>query len=59
MLRPKVNGGAKQDVVDDIAAGRLVRLLEDWTPPRPGFSPHDPGRHKSAGFKASFAMVKG
>lgn len=28
----------EQDVVQDIAAGRLVRLLEDWTSPRPGFS---------------------
>lgn len=49
----------EQDVADDIAAGRLVRLLDDWTPPRPGFSLYYPGRRNpSAGFKAFLAMVK-
>ncbi len=49
----------EQDVADDIAAGRLLRLLDDWTPPRPGFSLYYPGRRNpSAGFKAFLAMVK-
>jgi DNA-binding transcriptional LysR family regulator len=49
----------EQDVADDIAAGRLVRLLDDWTPPRPGFSLYYPGRRNpSAGFTAFLAMVR-
>lgn len=47
------------DVVEDIAAGRLIRLLEDWTPPRPGFSLYYPGRRNpSAGFAAFLAMAR-
>lgn len=49
----------EQDVADDIAAGRLTRLLVNWTPPRPGFSLYYPGRRNpSAGFSAFLAMVK-
>jgi len=49
----------EQDVVDDIAAGRMVRLLEGWTPPRPGFSLYYPGRRNpSAGFTAFLSMVR-
>ncbi|MFC3059104.1 LysR family transcriptional regulator [Paenirhodobacter populi] len=49
----------EQDVADDIAAGRLVRLLEDWTPPRPGFCLYYPGRRNpSAGFAAFLALVR-
>ena len=49
----------EQDVADDIASGRLIRLLEDWTPPRPGFSLYYPGRRNpSAGFAAFLAMVR-
>lgn len=48
-----------QDVAEDIATGRLVRLLEDWTPPRPGFSLYYPGRRNpSAGFTAFLTMVR-
>lgn len=48
------------DVADDIAAGRMVRLLADWTPPRPGLSLYYPGRRNaSAGFSAFVAMVRG
>ncbi|MCW1933072.1 LysR substrate-binding domain-containing protein [Pararhodobacter zhoushanensis] len=50
----------EQDVAADIASGRLIRLLEDWTPPRPAFSLYYPGRrHPSAGFTAFLAMVRG
>lgn len=49
----------EQDVSEDISAGRLIRLLEDWTPPRPGFSLYYPGRrNRSAGFTAFLAMVR-
>ncbi|OHC43436.1 MAG: LysR family transcriptional regulator [Rhodobacteraceae bacterium GWE1_64_9] len=49
----------EQDVAEDIAAGRLIRLLEDWTPPRPSFSLYYPGRRNpSAGFTAFLAMVR-
>ncbi|MCG6113421.1 MAG: LysR family transcriptional regulator [Paracoccus sp.] len=49
----------EQDVADDIAAGRLTRLLVGWTPPRPGFSLYYPGRRNpSAGFAAFLAMVR-
>lgn len=49
----------EQDVADDIAAGRMTRLLDDWTPPRPGFSLYYPGRRNpSAGFAAFLAMVR-
>ncbi len=49
----------EQDVADDIASGRLVRLLEDWTPPRPGLSLYYPGRRNpSAGFTAFLSLVR-
>lgn len=49
----------EQDVADDIAAGRLTRLLVAWTPPRPGFSLYYPGRRNpSAGFTAFLAMAR-
>lgn len=49
----------EQNVAEDIAAGRLIRLLEDWTPPRPGFSLYYPGRRNpSAGFRAFLAMAR-
>lgn len=39
--------------MDDIAAGRLVRLLSDWTPPFPGLCLYYPGRRNpSAGLTA-------
>jgi DNA-binding transcriptional LysR family regulator len=34
----------EQDVLDDISAGRLLRLLEDWTPASPGFCLYYLGR---------------
>ena len=49
----------EKDVAEDIAAGRRIRLPEDWTPPRPGFSVYYPGRRNpSAGFAAFFAIVR-
>ena len=47
------------DVAEDIAAGRMVRLLEDWTPDRPGFSLYYPGRRNaSAGFTAFVTLAR-
>ena len=49
----------EQDVVEDIAAGRLVRLLNDWTPPFPGLCIYYPGRRNpSAGLAAFLAMAR-
>jgi DNA-binding transcriptional LysR family regulator len=49
----------EHDVEDDIGAGRLVRLLEDWTPPRPGFTFYYPGRRNpSAGFAAFLRVAR-
>ena len=35
----------EEQVAEDIADGRLVRVLEDWTPPIPGFFMYYPSRH--------------
>jgi len=47
------------DVRDDIAAGRLVRLLQDWTPQRAPLSLYYPGRRNpSAAFRAFIDMAR-
>lgn len=49
----------EQDVAEDIASGRMIRMLEDWTPPRPGFCLYYPGRRNpSAGFSAFLKMAR-
>lgn len=49
----------EQDVLADIANGRLVRLLDDWTPPFPGLCLYYPNRrHPSAGLAAFFALAR-
>ncbi len=49
----------EQDVIADIQDGRLVRLLEDWTPPFPGLCLYYPGRrHPSAGLAAFLALAR-
>lgn len=49
----------EQDVLADIQAGRLVRVLEDWTPPFPGLCLYYPGRRNpSAGLKAFLALAR-
>ena len=36
-------------VLDDIAAGRLIRVLEDWCSPYPGYHLYYPSRRQSSG----------
>ena len=46
-------------VLADIADGRLIRVLQDWTPPLPGLSIYYPGRRNlSAGVRAFIALAK-
>lgn len=48
------------DVRDDITDGRLVRVLEDWTPPLAPLSLYYPGRkNPSAAFKAFVDLARG
>lgn len=49
----------EQDVRDDISAGRLTRVLEDWTPPLADLSLYYPGRRNpSAALKAFVALAR-
>lgn len=49
----------EQDVRADIAAGRLVRVLEDWTPPAGGLCLYYPGRrYASAALKAFVGLAR-
>ncbi len=49
----------EEEVVPDIKAGRLVRVLEDWTPPYPGLCLYYPGRRNlSAGVKAFLDLAR-
>lgn len=49
----------EQDVRDDIEAGRLVRVLEDWTPPFAGLCLYYPGRRNlSAALQAFIALAR-
>jgi DNA-binding transcriptional LysR family regulator len=50
----------EQNVRTDIEAGRLVRVLEDWTPPLPGLCLYYPGRRNpSAALKAFIGLARG
>lgn len=49
----------EQDVREDVAAGRLVRVLDDWTPPLPGLCLYYAGRRNpSAGMTAFLALAR-
>lgn len=49
----------ESDVRDDIASGRLVQILEDWTPPLPLLCLYYPSRRNpSAAFKAFIALAR-
>jgi DNA-binding transcriptional LysR family regulator len=46
-------------VAEHIAAGRLIRVLEDWTPAYPGLRLYYPGqRHVPAGLRAFIDVLK-
>ncbi len=46
-------------VAEDVAAGRLVQALDDWTPSYPGLHLYYPGRrHVPAGLRAFIEMVR-
>jgi DNA-binding transcriptional LysR family regulator len=46
-------------VAADVAGGRLMRVLEDWTPPFPGLAVFYPGhRHVPAGLRAFIDLVR-
>lgn len=47
------------DVRDDIDTGRLIRVLDDWTPPRAGLCLYYPGRRNpSAALKAFLDLAR-
>lgn len=49
----------EQSVRADIEEGRLIRILNDWTPPFPGLCLYYPGRRNlSAGVKAFLALAR-
>jgi len=49
----------EQNVLADIEAGRLIRVLEDWTPPFAGLCLYYPGRRNpSAALKAFVGLAR-
>lgn len=49
----------EQDVLPDIEAGRVIRILEEWTPPYPGLCLYYPGRRNlSAGVRAFLELAR-
>ena len=49
----------EQNVLADVEAGRLVRVLEDWTPPFAGLCLYYPGRRNpSAALKAFIGLAR-
>jgi DNA-binding transcriptional LysR family regulator len=50
---------SEYSVADEIAAGRLIRVLHDWTPPYPGICLYYPAnRHVPAGLRAFIDLVR-
>jgi DNA-binding transcriptional LysR family regulator len=50
---------AEASVLEPLASGRLVRVLDDWCPPYPGFFLYYPGgRHTSAALRALVDVLR-
>ncbi|PJR16343.1 LysR family transcriptional regulator [Sinorhizobium meliloti] len=48
----------EQDILPEIKTGRVIRVLEDWTPPYPGLCLYYPGRRNlSAGVRAFLELA--
>jgi len=46
-------------VAEDLATGRLVRVLQEWTPPFPGLALYYPaGRHMPAGLRVFIDLIR-
>ena len=46
-------------VAEDVATGRLVRVLQEWTPPFPGLALYYPaGRHTPAGLRVFIDLIR-
>ena len=46
-------------VAEDVAAGRLVRVLEEWMPSSPGLALYYPGhRHAPSGLRAFVDLIR-
>lgn len=49
----------EQDILPEIKTGRVMRVLEDWTPPYPGLCLYYPGRRNlSAGVRAFLELAR-
>jgi DNA-binding transcriptional LysR family regulator len=49
----------EQDILPEIKTGRVIRVLEDWTPPYPGLCLYYPGRRNlSAGVRAFLELAR-
>jgi len=49
----------EQDILPDIDTGRVIRILEAWTPPYPGLCLYYPGRRNlSAGVRAFLDLAR-
>lgn len=49
----------EQDIVSEIEAGQVIRVLADWTPPYPGLCVYYPGRRNlSAGVRVFLELAR-
>jgi len=49
----------EQEILPEIKSGRVIRVLEDWTPPYPGVCLYYPGRRNlSAGLRALLDLAR-